>query len=193
MSGVKPTPTKLSGLFDSSSSESSRQASPKPRLQPLSSPMKTPLREDVYLSPSIPNSPLVKIAKKGGSFFKELMAKTFILSFFIIFFFLTVLLSISNYQEYQKFMQTKNEKCTGKDYIELCQPAVDLALKNITYACVINSKVNIDDVVNCCENFAVHDSILIYKLSAKTEFIVAAIITLVNLIFIMISIYARLA
>ena len=202
MSGVKPTPTKLSGLFDSSSSESSRKTSPKPRLQPLSSPMKTPLRGDVYLSPSIPNSPMVKMAKKGGSALLKLMSKTFFLSLFTIFLVITILLSIDNYNKYKEFNKTFNEQCKKSELLEFCSTAKPYINLNISNAkAQMNNKVNDKnekiefdamEVIRCCENYAVHHDYLFYKLSARTEFIVAAAFTILNFIFVSFSIYAKL-
>ena len=187
------TPEKLSSLFDSSS-ESSRAQSPQRRLKPLTSPMKTPLREsDYYLSPSLPSSPFTRRTQARSStisnsqkIFRVIpLSILILLSLWLILYTSKVLFLSRNNPEICKSIFT-NETTTTMS--EFCHVLIDYNGMNFTEPKTRYNDIDAKQAVKCCPNIAVTDDIVFYKLSTRTE-LTFGIISFVFFIYLLIRTY----
>ena len=187
------TPEKLSSLFDSSS-ESSRAQSPHPRLKPLTSPMKTPLREsDYYLSPSLPASPFTRRAQARAA---KISKAQKIMRIIPLSFFLLISLMLFVYTVRALFLARNNSAIcksiftneTTTTQSEFCHVLIDYDGSNFTEPKTRYNDIDAKEAVKCCPNIAVADDIVFYKLSTKTELIIS-VISLVYFTYLLVRIF----
>ncbi|EAY00091.1 hypothetical protein TVAG_328530 [Trichomonas vaginalis G3] len=182
-----PTPNgkTLSQLFQSSSEStptSSRQSSPCYR--PLKSPMRTPLRED-YLSPSIPNTPIVKAILESPSAFKRFFANSFVsyFTFFMLLFSMTF-----TYFPARRYLESKHQTipdfCTTENITKWDGAIRELVDKKITEAHTYYENIPLEEILKCYDNYVIkgeNPGVLIYKFSDHQELIIGVIFMIISL------------